>query len=159
MTVIRFLAKTNQTGSLLQTINGILLLTTFFVARLCYGGWMVIKIFLTKRSPSNSTNDHAFPCLQSIRFFYTLQEVQAEVPTILKVVFILGNLTLQGLNWFWSALVTTANCCQRVLPKINRFYTMILSLQKRVNSKIPKPTHHTPNALSSIAQAEGRKNK
>ncbi|KAF8512284.1 DUF887-domain-containing protein [Gautieria morchelliformis] len=71
------LDKTNRTGGTLQIINGIILMVVFFLARLCYGGWM------------------------SIRFFYTLKGVQAEIPTVVALAYALGNLALQGLNWIW----------------------------------------------------------
>ncbi|KAF8590080.1 DUF887-domain-containing protein [Ramaria rubella] len=72
-----FLDKTNRTGGLLQLINGIMLLATFFLVRICYGGWM------------------------SLRFFYTLKEVKGEIPTVVAAAYGLGNLVLQALNWFW----------------------------------------------------------
>lgn len=39
--------------------------------------------------------------LQSVRFFYTLKDVQADLPTVVVFAYGLGNVALQGLNWFW----------------------------------------------------------
>ena len=72
LTLSRYLDKTDRTGSLPQIINGIMLLATFFLARLCYGGWMVINIILTWRPPSDSLiNDHACTFIRSLSGSYT----------------------------------------------------------------------------------------
>ncbi|KIJ35751.1 hypothetical protein M422DRAFT_782436 [Sphaerobolus stellatus SS14] len=72
-----FLDKTNKTGSTFQVVNGIVLLATFFFARICYGSFM------------------------SYRFFQTLQEVRSELPTSVALAYAIGNISLQSLNWFW----------------------------------------------------------
>jgi len=72
-----YLDKTDRTGGYLQIMNGIVLLITFFFARICYGG------------------------LMSVRFFYTLSDVRSEIPTAMATIYALGNVALQALNWFW----------------------------------------------------------
>jgi len=72
-----FLDKTNRTGSQLQLINGIILLSSFFAARIVYGGYI------------------------SIQFFFTLRQVHHEIPLAYSLVYGFGNVMLQGLNWFW----------------------------------------------------------
>ncbi|KAF8163559.1 TLC domain-containing protein [Crassisporium funariophilum] len=83
-----FLDKTNRTGSRLQLINGFFLLTSFLFVRIIYGGSI------------------------SLQFFFTLLEVRHEIPLAYLLIYGLGNIVLQGLNWFW-------------------FYKMIQSLRKR----------------------------
>jgi len=72
-----FFDKSNMTGSVLQVVNGIVLVITFFIVRLCYGG------------------------LMSYRFFITLWDVRFQLPLLLAVAYAVGNLSLQALNWFW----------------------------------------------------------
>ncbi|KDQ60907.1 hypothetical protein JAAARDRAFT_191041 [Jaapia argillacea MUCL 33604] len=72
-----FLDKTNRTGSTLQLINGFFLLSTFFGVRIVYGG------------------------LMSYRFFYTLKDVMDQIPLVFVFVYGVGNVVLNGLNWFW----------------------------------------------------------
>jgi len=79
-----FLDKTNRTGSQLQLINGILLLLTFFSARIVYGGYI------------------------SIQFFSTLRQVRHEIPLAYTLTYGFVNLMLQGLNWFWFNKMITA---------------------------------------------------
>jgi len=92
LTIHWFLDKTKRTGSTLQWFNGMALLATFFGARICYGGYM------------------------SYNFFQTLQAVRSQLPTYIVVVYALGNLSLQSLNWFW-------------------FYKMLQSVSKRFSEK------------------------
>lgn len=42
--------------------------------------------------------------LQSIQFFFTLLQVRHEIPLAYLLIYGLGNLMLQGLNWFWWGL-------------------------------------------------------
>jgi len=79
-----FLDKMNLTGSTLQLVNGICLLVTFFCVRIIYGGIM------------------------SYRFFATLRHVSQDLPSIYLFVYTAGNLTLQGLNWYWLTKMVAA---------------------------------------------------
>jgi len=72
-----FLDKTNRTGSQFQLINGVLLVLSFFLVRIVFGGYV------------------------SIQFFVTLFEVRHETPLVYALVYGGGNFMLQGLNWFW----------------------------------------------------------
>jgi len=86
-----FLDKTGRTGSTTQLVNGVFLLLTFLGVRLVYG------------------------CLLSFDFLRTLVRVRNQVPFSYLVVYGLGNIVLQGLNWFW-------------------FYKMIESLRRRFSA-------------------------
>ncbi|KAJ7744963.1 TLC domain-containing protein [Mycena maculata] len=78
------LDKTNRTGSTFQIVNGAFLTVTFFSVRLVYGG------------------------LTSYHFFQTLYHGRNEIaPTALAITGI-GNVLLQGLNWFWFSKMIAA---------------------------------------------------
>ncbi|KAF8319414.1 DUF887-domain-containing protein, partial [Clavulina sp. PMI_390] len=72
-----FFDKLGMTGSLPQLINGVLLLGTFFTARIVYGGYMTVE------------------------FFHTMQSIQHEIPAVQYYAYFGGNILLNGLNWFW----------------------------------------------------------
>jgi len=86
-----FLDKMNRTGSQLQFVNGSLLLASFFGVRLVYGGSI------------------------SLQFLVTLREVYNDISLTYTLVYGVGNIILQCLNWFW-------------------FYKMINALRKRFNN-------------------------
>jgi len=79
-----FLDKTGRTGSTLQLVNGICLLVTFFFVRIVYGGYT------------------------SYNFFLTLRHVYHEIPFFYTFVYTVGNITLQGLNWYWLTKMVAA---------------------------------------------------
>ncbi|KDR73589.1 hypothetical protein GALMADRAFT_251329 [Galerina marginata CBS 339.88] len=85
-----FLDKTGRTGTRTQLVNGFFLLGSFFFVRIVYGGYI------------------------SVQFLTTLYGARHEIPVAYTVVYTLGNVVLQGLNWFW-------------------FYKMIAALRKRFN--------------------------
>ncbi|KAK0241661.1 DUF887-domain-containing protein [Armillaria nabsnona] len=80
-----FLDKTNRTGSTLQLINGLCLLSTFFAVRLVYGGIYI-----------------------SYNLAHTLYAVRNDVPVIYLLVFGGGDIVLQGLNWLWFRKIIAA---------------------------------------------------
>ncbi|EKM82492.1 hypothetical protein AGABI1DRAFT_68152 [Agaricus bisporus var. burnettii JB137-S8] len=71
------LDKTGKTGSKLQLVNGILLISSFLFFRLIYGGSVCFS------------------------FFLTLTRVWREIPLFYTIVFGTGIFTLQGLNLLW----------------------------------------------------------
>ncbi|KAF8809091.1 hypothetical protein BYT27DRAFT_7188174 [Phlegmacium glaucopus] len=79
-----FLDKTGRTGGQLQLINAFFLVSTFFLVRIIYGGYI------------------------SIRFFFTLLEVRHEIPLAYTIVYGGGNVLLQGLNWYWLFKIIAA---------------------------------------------------
>ncbi|EPQ57986.1 DUF887-domain-containing protein [Gloeophyllum trabeum ATCC 11539] len=72
-----FLDKLSLTGSRWQLLNGASLLGAFFGARIVYGGVM------------------------SVEFFRTLRAVADALPTSFLVVYGVGNVVLNLLNWVW----------------------------------------------------------
>ncbi|KAG0705090.1 DUF887-domain-containing protein [Suillus ampliporus] len=79
-----FMDKTGKTGSALQLVNGIVLLVTFFFVRCVWGAKM------------------------SYDFFVTLNGVYDQVLTPYVIIYGVGNVLLQGLNWFWFAKMIAA---------------------------------------------------
>jgi len=86
-----FMDKTGRTGSTLQLINGVVLLVVFFFVRMMWGLRM------------------------SYQFCYTVLEVYDQLPIAYLVVYGIGNVVLQVLNWFW-------------------FWKMIAALKKRFDA-------------------------
>nr|GAT55507.1 predicted protein [Mycena chlorophos] len=78
------LDKTNRTGGSLQLINGVLLLVTFFAVRLVAGGYW------------------------SYQFYETLFQSLDRAPFAAILAPGIGNLILQGLNWFWFTKMIAA---------------------------------------------------
>ncbi|KAL0946764.1 hypothetical protein HGRIS_012939 [Hohenbuehelia grisea] len=94
-----FLDKLGQTGSKLQFANAFVLLLTFFFVRIIYGGMI------------------------SFVFIRTLYRVRKELPLAYLIIYGIGNLALQGLNWLWfskmiAALRKRFQEPQSQLPKI-----------------------------------------
>ena len=102
--VLRFLDKTNRTGSQFQLINGILLVLTFFSVRIVYGGYIVGFLFFFLPLPLSVT-DVTLGLSQSIYFFFTLLQVRDEIPLAYLLIYAFGNLMLQALSWFWWELL------------------------------------------------------
>ncbi|EKM55071.1 uncharacterized protein PHACADRAFT_255411 [Phanerochaete carnosa HHB-10118-sp] len=81
-----FLDKTGRTGSTLQLVNGILLLSTFFLARIVYG-WHISITFW--------------------RVMFT-RPVRAAMPPVFWTTFLLGHATLTLLNLIWMTKMVRA---------------------------------------------------
>jgi len=79
-----WLDKTDRTGSLAQMINGILLLITFFFSRIVYGSWITWN------------------------FWQTLYAVREQFSTIALLIYVVGNGSLNVLNWIWLSKMITA---------------------------------------------------
>ncbi|KAH9071001.1 DUF887-domain-containing protein [Lactarius deliciosus] len=78
------LDKTGQTGSPLQFVNGLILISTFVGARLVYGSIM------------------------SYQFFQTLIEVRDGLSSAILAGYACGGVLLNGLNVFWFMKMTAA---------------------------------------------------
>ncbi|KAL7410663.1 DUF887-domain-containing protein [Mrakia frigida] len=72
-----FLEKTNRSGSPLMILNALLLMAVFFSVRIVYGLYM------------------------SYNFFEALLSQWDEIPLVMHVVYMSGNIALNGLNLFW----------------------------------------------------------
>lgn len=86
------LDKTNRTGSTLQIVNGVFLTVTFFSVRLIYGGFIVRHRLIS---------DSCLTAAKSYQFFETLYNGRHAIPPTAIAITGLGNVLLQGLNWFW----------------------------------------------------------
>ncbi|KAJ7074199.1 TLC domain-containing protein [Mycena amicta] len=71
------LDKTNRTGGTLQLVNGLFLVVSFTLVRILAGGYW------------------------SYQFYETLFDNKDKIPLAALVVPGIGNIILQGLNWFW----------------------------------------------------------
>jgi len=91
----RFLDKTGRTGSRIQLVNGLLLLSTFFGVRLVYGSMLVRTV------PVALSIYLSLPYSQSYGFLCTLAQVRDQISVSYVIVYGLGNIVLQGLNWLW----------------------------------------------------------
>ncbi|KAG9010145.1 hypothetical protein FRB95_011582 [Tulasnella sp. JGI-2019a] len=79
-----FFDKAGMTGSMWQLVNGILLLAIFFGVRLVYG--MVV----------------------TVQFFQAMYDYRHEAPLSLVAFYIIANLILYGLSWFWFGKMIAA---------------------------------------------------
>lgn len=86
-----------KTGTPLQFVNGVLLLSTFAITRLYYGTRIVRIDFLRLRP--EQTSDDCIP--QSIEFYNTLYQNYERIPDSLILIYGIGNILLNGLNWYW----------------------------------------------------------
>lgn len=92
------LDKLGKTGSTLQYINGIILLSTFFGVRICYG-WYMVRLVVNRLN--ESTLISVYTDLQSYGFMHTLWEVKDQVPKVFTYTLFAGNIILNSLNLFW----------------------------------------------------------
>ncbi|KAG8787223.1 hypothetical protein FRC15_009720 [Serendipita sp. 397] len=84
-----FFDRTRVKGTTIHLLNGVALLISFFSARLVYGTYMADG-------------------KQSYNFFRTTYLNRSEIPAALFWTYCIGNVLLNGLNWFWfSKMVKT----------------------------------------------------
>ena len=104
------LDKTGQTGSPLQLVNGLILISTFAGARLVYGSIMVhTRSCLLQSSFAHVTDEHqnflppprCTTIHQSYQFFQTLFEVRDGLSSNVLAGYACGCTVLNGLNIFW----------------------------------------------------------
>ncbi|KAI0039898.1 DUF887-domain-containing protein [Auriscalpium vulgare] len=79
-----FIDKTGRTGTRLQLVNGVFLLGSFALSRLVYGTFM------------------------SYQFYVAIYAVRARIPPAMFYGVQVGNVLLQGLNWFWFTKMISA---------------------------------------------------
>lgn len=102
-----------MTGSNLQFVNGIVLLFTFFSCRLCWGTYNSFRVFAdVYRAYTSGVVTFTDPEVGKLNSTTTvgnagfkhdvLQFADGQsVPLWLAAAYILSNLTLNGLNWYW----------------------------------------------------------
>jgi len=96
-----WLDKTERTGSLFQMINGAFLISTFFCFRIVYGSWITWN------------------------FWYTLYSVRSQFSTTTLTIYVVGNASLNVLNWIWlskmiSALLKRFTTKEELLRRMER---------------------------------------
>ncbi|KAE9975158.1 hypothetical protein EG328_003442 [Venturia inaequalis] len=97
-----FCDKLNKTGSTVQLINGIFLLTSFFLARLVWGTYASFSIsrdcLMAFRFHQKGLH-HITPIISPNNVM--TYAAQREAPLWLVASFSLSNTTLNILNWYW----------------------------------------------------------
>lgn len=99
-----FFDKVNMTGSKAQLYNGILLLFTFFSARLIYGTFQSFYVFNDMWAAVNAHPTKTFS--ESLVMQYATSE--STVPTWLAVSYLASNITLNTLNFYWFIMMIRA---------------------------------------------------
>jgi len=95
------LDKTQQTGSPLQLVNGLILMSTFAGARLIYGPIMVRTHPRTIHISRKVTIISRTGARQSWQFYQTLFEVRDGLSVAIFAGYVCGNTALNGLNVLW----------------------------------------------------------
>ncbi|KAH7326773.1 TLC domain-containing protein [Stachybotrys elegans] len=92
-----FLDKLNMTGTRLQLYNGILLLGSFFFARLVYGTYQSVRVFgdIVQTMDRHPSQDK----FESPLMLYAHDA--STVPVWLGAAYLASNLTLNFLNFYW----------------------------------------------------------
>ncbi|KAF2003687.1 DUF887-domain-containing protein [Amniculicola lignicola CBS 123094] len=105
-----FCDKLNMTGSKVQLYNGILLLTTFFSCRLCWGSYHSVRVFaevwkaiaLGNVQPEFSVEALDDGKIGGKSYESDIMMFAGEgVPLWLAMAYLASNLVLNGLNWYW----------------------------------------------------------
>ncbi|KAF6809875.1 TLC domain-containing protein C17A2.02c [Colletotrichum plurivorum] len=108
-----FFDKLGMTGSRAQLYNGLLLLFTFFSCRLIYGTYQSVKVFTDIYAainvhpvlPAPRDIDDDMRVLTGVMRFAT---PRSTVPTWLAVTYLVSNITLNGLNFYWFIMMIRA---------------------------------------------------
>ncbi|KAF6787075.1 TLC domain-containing protein [Colletotrichum sojae] len=108
-----FFDKLGMTGSRAQLYNGLLLLFTFFSCRLIYGTYQSVKVFTDIYAainvhpvlPAPRDIDDDMRVLTGVMRFAT---TRSTVPTWLAVTYLVSNITLNGLNFYWFIMMIRA---------------------------------------------------
>lgn len=133
-----FMDKVNMTGTKAQLYNGILLLFSFFTARLVFGTYHSYCVMVDLWRAMNTT-----PTFEKLTFnAMAFVNEDTTVPVWAALSYLSSNLTLNFLNFYW-------------------FFKMVAAVQKRfVPSKKPtEPLTEAEIDMSSITSAIPEKQK
>jgi len=113
-----------MTGSKPQLYNGIALLVTFFLCRLVWGTWQSAVVYVdmwralstppseaylaAALAKSNSTALSPPTPDTNPMFFLLAREGDAAIPLWLPLMYLVSNLVLNGLNWYWFVKMVAA---------------------------------------------------
>jgi hypothetical protein len=114
--------KLGMTGSKLQLYNGIMLLFSFFSARLVFGTYSSVQVLHDLWMASN--NSVSMEKRISVGMIHVTDKTR--VPAGIMIPYLLSNLTLNYLNFYW-------------------FYKMIKALRRRFDPVQDKPVDAKPN--------------
>ncbi|KAL7944535.1 TLC domain-containing protein [Trichoderma barbatum] len=99
-----FFDKVNMTGSRAQLYNGILLLFSFFSCRLIYGTFQSYCVFRDMWPAINAHPAKLFTQSPVMEF----ATAETTVPSWLAVSYLMSNLTLNTLNFYWFIMMIRA---------------------------------------------------
>lgn len=109
-----FFDKLNMTGSKPQLYNGVALLATFFCCRLVWGTYQSFVVYqdmwqAIRRGPDAGYIAAAFKNSTAIdeNIMYFAKDA-GPVPLWLAGIYVLSNVTLNALNWYWFFKMVTA---------------------------------------------------
>ncbi|KPM44833.1 hypothetical protein AK830_g1698 [Neonectria ditissima] len=100
-----FMDKVGMTGTRAQLYNGIMLLFTFFSCRLVYGTYATFRVFHDIWSSINAN-----PLPSKLEFSPTMvfADETSTVPLWLGAIYLLSNVTLNSLNFYWFFMMIRA---------------------------------------------------
>lgn len=97
--------KVDMTGTKAQLYNGIMLLFTFFIARLVYGTYSSLCVF---RDVWAGMNAHPSASKLAATPTMAFSTQDSTVPFWLGALYLAANLTLNGLNFYWFFMMVRA---------------------------------------------------
>ncbi|KAI5462932.1 TLC domain-containing protein [Mariannaea sp. PMI_226] len=100
-----FMDKLGMTGTRAQLYNGIALLFTFFSARLIYGTYSSVQVF---RDIWFAINAHPSPAKLELSSTMAFANKDTTVPLWLGAAYLIANLTLNSLNFYWFFMMIRA---------------------------------------------------
>lgn len=136
-----FMDKVDMTGSRAQLYNGMMLLATFFSCRLVYGTYSSFRVFHDIWSSINANPSPSKLEFSSTMVFATKEST---VPLWLGATYLLSNLTLNSLNFYWFFMMIKA-VRKRFEPsavpgKLSESVTEVEINASTVASAMEKPT-------------------
>ncbi|KAF4777794.1 TLC domain-containing protein [Colletotrichum scovillei] len=146
-----FFDKLGMTGSRAQLYNGLMLLFTFFSCRLVYGTYQSVKVFSDIYAAINahpvlpkeiSPETGAVLAPTGVMRFAT---ASSTVPTWLAVTYLMSNMTLNSLNFYWFIMMIRA---------VRKRFQPVKSTDKQATIE---PSTAKATAASPATQARRRK--
>ncbi|RSL70519.1 hypothetical protein CEP54_001663 [Fusarium duplospermum] len=99
-----FMDKVGMTGTRAQLYNGLMLLFTFFSARLVYGTYMSFSVFQDVWAGINTHPNVEALATQTMTFAHE----DSTVPVWLGAAYLASNITLNSLNFYWFFMMIRA---------------------------------------------------
>lgn len=135
-----FFDKVDMTGTKAQLYNGILLISTFFLCRLCFGNFQSLCVYLdmfravrSSSGPSISALTTGAAAMDPEVMRYA-NAAMGPLPVWLALLYVVANVTLNGLNVWW-------------------FFKMIAAVRKRFEPAAKEKTKEKPQGLRRASTA------